>query len=518
MKDSEVSNLELKSNYQELFENNTILQNVLTVAKIGTWKMNLNEHFAIYSETCCLIYGFTAENNKHTVNEWIETIYEDDRERVQKIVTEAYLDLKPITFECRIVTTTNQIKYVSQSTVFFFDTSGKPISLHGIVHDLTRQKLAEQSIIKSNNKLAALIEYSTDIIIITDADRVVKFASPGIKCTLGYEVDEILGETSIGIYHDDERAVVNDTIQNLIRDGENATASIVCRCRHKVDGWRWLNITFTNHYSTPGIEGMVGNGHDITELKKAKDETDLLNALLELKVYEKTKELETKNNDLESFVAAVSHDLRSPLRTIRSFAQLLNKEINIETDPGKAREMLETISDYALRMNNIINDLLTLFRLSSKQLELKDVNIDEIVKGVLTELKYDNHYAKHTIKVEQLGQVKGDPGLLYLLFQNIIANALKYSSKVHDPKVEIGVFKGKDDCRTFFVADNGAGFEDSFQKHLFTPFKRGDSTSEFEGTGIGLAIVSRIITKHNGKVWAESKVNKGSMFYIEIPN
>ena len=220
------------------------------------------------------------------------------------------------------------------------------------------------------------------------------------------------------------------------------------------------------------------------------------------------------NKELESFSYSVSHDLRAPLRAIDGYAGILEEDYGKNLDE-EGNRLLGAVQYNAKKMGNLIDDLLAFSRLGKKELTKTDINMNELVEGALYEL---NKSTKHAAKVEigDLHPAKGDYGLINQVIINLLSNAIKYSSKVKEPLVEISSEK-TDNELIYSVKDNGAGFDMRYVNKLFGVFQRLHTMDEFEGTGVGLAIVQRIMAKHGGRVSAEGEKNKGAIFKFSLP-
>ncbi len=226
------------------------------------------------------------------------------------------------------------------------------------------------------------------------------------------------------------------------------------------------------------------------------------------------EQLKQVNHELESFSYSVSHDLRAPLRAINGYAEILNEDYGSSLGEDGNR-ILQTISYNAKRMGMLIDDLLAFSRLGRKEISTTTINMNELTQGVLIELQKSVSH-KATCRISTLHSVKGDYALLYQVMYNLISNAVKYSSKKENPVVEISS-EEKDGEVIFSIRDNGVGFDMLYVNKLFGVFQRLHSHEEFEGTGVGLAIVYRVITKHRGKVWAEGKLDEGAVFRFSLP-
>lgn len=230
----------------------------------------------------------------------------------------------------------------------------------------------------------------------------------------------------------------------------------------------------------------------------------------------KNEDLERMNQELESFSYSVSHDLRSPLRSINGYAAILKEDFeeHLEED---AQRLLSKISRSALKMSNLIDSLLSLSRLGRKQAVSKSVNMNSLVQKVVKEFEKTENRENIVIVLKELPDTKGDPELIRQVYVNLISNAIKYSSKKDKPKIEIGALK-KDETLVYYIKDNGAGFNMEYKDKLFGVFQRLHGTQEFEGIGIGLAIVKRIVNRHGGKIWAKGEVEEGATFYFTLKN
>ena len=252
------------------------------------------------------------------------------------------------------------------------------------------------------------------------------------------------------------------------------------------------------------------NGRDITNQQEAEKEIKQLNAHLQRNV----AQLELTNKELESFSYSVSHDLRAPLRSINGYSQIIQEEY-VEQMGDEAKRLFSIIRNNAKKMGKLIDDLLAFARMGRKEVARVLVDFYKLVEPVIAD---QTHSAKTPVKftLHPMLPAHGDPVLLSQVFVNLISNAIKYSSKSSNPTVEIGSFE-KGDENVYYVKDNGAGFDMSYAHKLFGVFQRLHSHNEFEGTGVGLAIVQRIVVKHGGRVWAEGKIDEGASFYFSLP-
>jgi len=240
-----------------------------------------------------------------------------------------------------------------------------------------------------------------------------------------------------------------------------------------------------------------------------------LNSDLELRVVQRTAQLEAANRDLESFSYSISHDLRAPLRAINGFSRILNDDFSTQLSP-RAQEYLKKIGDSGEKMAHLIADLLDFSRLGRKPLVSQPVDITSIVRSVLETLALETADRQIEWILSELPVVNADPVLIQQVYANLIGNAIKYTRNREQAQIEIGSLNHPEEV-VLFVRDNGAGFDMQFANKLFGVFQRLHREDEFEGTGIGLATVQRIIQRHGGRVWAEAKVDQGATFYFSLP-
>ncbi len=238
------------------------------------------------------------------------------------------------------------------------------------------------------------------------------------------------------------------------------------------------------------------------------------NAKLEQCVRERTTELESANQELEAFSYSVSHDLRAPLRAVDGFTNILLRK-HSSGMPEEAKEFLNKIASSANQMGRLIDDLLSLARLGRQPLLMRTVSVTELVTEVLSELRQTLGDRQVNVHVDALPDCQGDPALLKQVFVNLLSNAFKFTRHQKDPNIEVGC-KSNGEQNMYFVRDNGAGFDMQYAQRLFGVFQRLHRAEEFEGSGVGLSIVQRIIHRHGGQVWAEAKLNQGATFYFTL--
>ena len=367
---------------------------------------------------------------------------------------------------------------------------------------------------RSEQRFRSLIENLYDGIALSDANGDL-YPSPKPDTLLGYKFDDIAAVGKINIFMfvhpDDAHNLLSCYNYALSWPGKPVYCNV--RLRHSAGHYIWVEGTIRNMLGDPAVSAVVSNLRDISERKRSEEQLQHINNELEARVQERTAQLEAANHDLEAFSYSVSHDLRAPLNAIKSITKLLEQELN-PVLTVQVQDYLNYITECADRVIWIGNGLLSFFRLGDKELNKTDINMSELAQNVCRELAHlitPNYF----IRVLPMPPARGDFELIYQVWLNLISNAIKYASKQEVPEILIG-FDGAA-AGAWYVKDNGAGFDMSLADKLFKPFQRMHTSDEFEGTGVGLSLVARIITKHGGKVWADSKINHGATFFFSLP-
>jgi PAS domain S-box-containing protein len=405
--------------------------------------------------------------------------------------------------------------WVDTTIVPFLNEQGKPRQYVAIRADITERKTAEEKLTASTKEVgdlkAALDEHA--IVAITDARGRITFVNDKFCAISKYAREELLGQDHRIINSGHHPTEFIRDLWTTITSGRVWHGEI--KNKAKDGSFYWVDTTivpFLNEQGKP--HQYVAIRADITERKRTEAEIQKLNTELEQRVVERTAQLEAANKELEAFSYSVSHDLRAPLRAVDGFSQAVIEDFGPQLPEG-GRRYLQTIREGSQRMAALIDDLLAFSRLGRQPLNKRPVDTRQLVHECLEELKPQQADRRVEIKVGELPSCSGDRALLKQVLLNLLSNALKYSRQREPAVIEIG-YRREKSGDTYFVCDNGTGFDMRYASKLFGVFQRLHRAEDYEGTGVGLAIVQRIVHRHGGRVWAEAALDRGATFYFTL--
>ncbi len=454
------------------------------------------------------ISGYKKEEIEGKMH-WEKFVHKDDIELMKEKHRLRRLDPTKAerNYEFRFVDKTGNIRNVLITIDMIPGTKKSVASLL----DITERKLAEKKVQESEKRYRMLFEHNPVPMLIYERTTLQLIAvNEAFHKHYGYNKEQIISMILPDLYPDEQKIPITELAKNL--KGHNYAGE----WKHlKADG-TLIDIFATSHDIVfKGKDCRIAVVNDITERKAMENMIRKMNEELEVRVAERTSQLEESNKELEAFSYSVSHDLRAPLRAISGFSKLLKEDYYEKLDE-EGKDYLEDIMKNSERMAILIDDLLELSRYGRKKMEMYDIKMKELFKSIINEQKEQAENKNTFFNLKEIPHIKGDYSLIKQVVINLISNAIKYSSKTPKPVIEIGA-NDKETEVVYYVKDNGVGFDMKYVHKLFGVFQRLHSVEEYEGTGVGLAIIQRIINKHNGKVWAESNPGKETVFYFSLP-
>lgn len=383
-----------------------------------------------------------------------------------------------------------------------------------IRYNLMKRKKAEKQNKESEEQIQTIFKFAPDAVITMDGDGRIANWNPKAETLFGWSVEEVIGKPLSDIiiprrYRDAHK----HGLRHFIHSGEGPLLNkqVEVQALHK--NGNEVDIALSISPTTVKEKHLfVGFVRDITEQKAAQERIILLNADLT----QNNDKLEAANKELDAFSYSVSHDLRAPLRAIHGYTKMLSEDY-VDKFDDDAKQMMDAVLRNAGKMGRLIDELLAFSRLGKKNLQITTLDMTKLATTVVNDIRYSLRFIKANIVILPLHPANGDAGLVSQVFANLISNAIKYSGLKDSPEIEIG-WRKEGSKPVYYVKDNGVGFDMRYYDKLFGVFQRLHRDEEFEGTGVGLALVRRIITRHGGNVWAEAEIDKGATFYFSLNN
>jgi len=490
------------------------------VAHIGSYTTNLTatEFDTNTWEASSEIYNIFGidKTYPHTLAGWVGFIHPDSQEILFAYHKQVVEERKRFDHQYKIVRINDgEERWVQGTGEIEYDEKSNPVRMLGTIQDITERKRSLDALIQSEARHSTMVANISDVIGVIGIDGVMKYKSPNIEQWFGWQPQDLIGTDGWLTVHPDDLERIQKEFFALLEE-ENASIKVEYRYKCKDGTYKWINLTATNLLKNPAISGVLLNYHDITASKASEVAILRLNEELEQRVQERTAMLAAANQELEAFSYSVSHDLRTPLRGIDGFSQALLEDYQEKLDEN-GKHYLSRIRVGAQRMGQLIDDLLKLSHVNRCELRHVTIDLSELCRKVLDNLARINPDQRMEVSIQPELSTWADHSLLLVVLENLLRNAVKFTSKRQDPRIEVGETTTSKGERTFFVRDNGAGFDMAKAGKLFDAFQRLHAANEFEGTGIGLSIVHRILSRHGGRIWAEAEPGKGATFFFTLP-
>ena len=378
--------------------------------------------------------------------------------------------------------------------------------------EIAERKKAEGALRVEKNFIDSTINSLPGIFYWFDGNGRFLQWNKNIEVITGYSGEEILKMSFLDFFDEEEKKLVEEAIKKVFTGGGESflEANLVLKDGRKIP-YFFTGKLFISSYQ----KYLVGMGIDITDRKQAEEKVYRLNMELEQRVIQRTAQLEAANRELEAFSYSVSHDLKAPLRAISGFSSMLIEDHYDKLD-DEGKRLLNIIKDNIRKMGELIEDILSLSRIGRKKIDLLEIDMHKLARTIYDEIKATVPEREIQFEIKPLLPAYADEGLIHQVFFNLLFNAIKFTRLRENAVIEVGGYvEGQENV--YYVRDNGVGFDMQYADKLFGAFQRLHSDKQFEGTGIGLTIVQRIINRHGGRVWAEGKVNEGAAFYFTLP-
>lgn len=394
--------------------------------------------------------------------------------------------------------------------VYAFRTA--PAEMVVMFRDVSERRRAEEAVRHSEERFRQLVESTQDWVWEVDREGVYTYCSPQCERLLGYRPEELMGRTPFDLMPAREARRMRVLFGRLVAD-RTPIVAVENVNLHRDGRTLVMETSGVPVFDVQGrLAGYRGIDRDVTERRRAEEAIRRLNAELEERVRARTAELELAYRELESFSYSVSHDLRAPLRTIDGFSLAVLEDFGERLD-DTARGYLERVRSATRRMGGLIDDLLALSRMSRQEMRREPVDLTAMAREIAGEVGRGENGRRVDLRVQAGLIAHADARLLRVALTNLLDNAWKFTARRPDPRVELA----RRPDGVYLVRDNGAGFDMGYAHKLFAPFQRLHSADQFPGTGIGLAIVQRVVHRHGGRVWAEASPGAGATFFFTLP-
>jgi len=483
------------------------------LAKLGNWEWDVKAGLHTWSEEIYNIYGRNPELPPADIQEVPKYFTPESWTRLNAAVENGMTNGVPYECDAEVVRPDGAHRWVTARGEAVRDAHGAVVMLRGTVQDITERKRAEEAIRESEQKFSIMFHkagFAAALSRLPDG-ALVDVNEAWVKM-FGYTREETIGRTTLELNINPDAATRARIIAQLQERGSVRDQELTL---HTKSGDPRVLLANVDLVDMSGQKYVLNTVQDITERKKAEAEICKLNEELEQRVIDRTAQLDAANKELEAFSYSVSHDLRAPLRHLTGFVELLNKRATMLDD--KSRHYLEVIGGAASQMGCLVDDLLSFSRMGRSEMMRSQVDLRILLDEAIHDLRTDTKGRNILWDIKDLPKVTGDPAMLKLVFVNLLSNAVKFSKMREQVVIEVGCDRTDGGETIVYVKDNGVGFNMKYVDKLFNLFQRLHRPEEFEGTGVGLANVRRIIHRHGGKTWAKGETGQGATIFFSLP-
>lgn len=494
-----------------LRESEAHLEEAQRIAGVGSWSWDARTDTATWSKQLCLMLDVDPAMRAPTMVEQQALYSAESVRRMRSAVDRTMRTGEPYVIEMERVRQNGTSTWLLARGEALFDDERRVVGLRGTALDITERKSAEMEL----RRFKATLDQTSDCVFMFQPDSLRFFyVNQGAVDQVGYTAEELYAMTPLDIKPEYDERRLRELFEPL-KTGDRSAVTFETVHRRK-DGSD-VPVEVVVQYFGPAGEParFIAIVRDITERKRTERRLIDINVTLDQRVRERTAQLEATNRELEAFSYSVSHDLRAPLRGIDGFSQALLEEYADRLDETGV-EYLTRVREGTRRMGALIDDMMRLSRVARGELRLERVDLSAVARQVVSELAEADPARQVAVTIEPGPAVIGDRRLLRAALRNLLNNAWKFTRQQPHPIIEFGTV-GAAPEPIFYVRDNGAGFDMTYADKLFGAFQRLHATHEFEGNGIGLATVQRIIRRHGGRVWAEGAVGRGATFHFTVP-
>lgn len=483
------------------------------IGHLGYWQQDIGSNQIWASEEGMKIYGFPPVAGELPINKIAECI--PDIELVHRAGINLIEKGKKYDIEFKINPANGSApKWISTIAEIEKDLDGKPIRIMGVLQDITERKRAEEALYESEERFRLFMNNSPAIAWMKDSQGRHVYLNQTYEKRFGVKQEDYLGKTDFELWPTEvaEQFWKNDLAvltagQPIVVTEDSFLPSGEPCC--------WFNYKFP-FQSVSGQVFVAGIGIDITERKQAEEEIKKLNTELEQRVIERTAQLQSLNKELETFTYSVSHDLKAPLRGIDGYSKLL-LDLYAENLNEEAKTFISTIRSSTKQMNQLIDELLEYSRMERSTMRNEKIKFIDLITAITSLYKADLNAGNFILKTDIPDiELEADSKGLTIALRNLLENAMKFSREKPNPEIKISLEEKKDSW-IISVKDNGIGFDMKYHERIFEIFQRLHRAEDFPGTGIGLAMVNKVMHRMQGKVWAESVLGTGSTFFLQLP-